>query len=531
MQGATARLCMVVAAAILNHPALFPQENATVAEQDEDLMARMRQHAETLERERAKLEAELSRADARQEEEEGGDGWEESYSWYFWGIVSFVVFFVVEMCRADVAEFNTRALDDDEAHPTAAMVLDKDVLSQFCDKCTYSSSHDNGRVREFVEGFADDLLESLRSVSDREADVEVGDSVGIGSMFESWQMRKPPTCDLVVPLSPPDPLEFQVRLWCEKPSDTPPDRQGCGTVQVSRFGDRGGECLCGSVNLGEDMLCLLHAKTDVAQVVDRNVDELLCSKRTPLLAKDRVMKWFQLSLTKAWGRISHKYDFDVTFRSLDAAGALKVRFPSGKSVMVNIIPAVRLEDTDGYLVSHFPWDRGGTPDPFWPISLAVYERNLLKHVAKLLPRHSCHLHCLQVVTFLHRKQTSLTGGNALTDFHWKTVVLHLLLRNEPSAWTADRTERRLRDVLGFMHGSLQEKRLHHVLIGNSRVPREIRLPEVIRKAEPVNLFRGLVLRRDVHAATVRHLQEMLRNAAALLQEYTPLSSSGGGLEY
>ncbi|XP_061644995.1 inositol 1,4,5-trisphosphate receptor-interacting protein [Phyllopteryx taeniolatus] len=528
MQGAISRVCMVVAAAILNHPSLFPQENATVAEQDEDLMARMREHAERLERERAKLEAELSQAEAKVDE---GGGWEEGYSWYFWGTVSFVVFFAIEMCRADMAESNTRALDDDEALPTSAMVLDKDVLSHFCDKCTSSSSYDTGRVREFVEGLADDLLESLRSVSNREADMEVGDFVGIGSMFECWQMRKPPTCDLVVPLSPPDPLEFQVSLWCEPSSDTPPDRQGCGTVQVSRFGDHEGGCLCGSANLGEDMLCLLHGNTDAVQVVDRSLDELLCSKRTPLLAKDRVMKWFQLSLTKAWGRISHKYDFEVTFRSLDAAGALKVRFPSGKSIMVNIIPAVQLVDTDAYLVSHFPSDCGGPPDPFWPLSLAVYEKNLLKHVTKLLPRHSCHLHCLQVVIFLHRKQTTLTGGNALTDYHWKTVLLHLLLLNKPSAWTADRTECRLRDVLGFMHGSLREKRLHHVLVGNDRAPREIQLPETIRKAEPVNLFRGLVLRRDVYAATVRHLQEMLRNAAVLLQEYTPLSSSGGGLDY
>lgn len=44
MQGAIARVCMVVAAAILNHPLLFPQENTTLLEQDEELLLRMKEH-------------------------------------------------------------------------------------------------------------------------------------------------------------------------------------------------------------------------------------------------------------------------------------------------------------------------------------------------------------------------------------------------------------------------------------------------------------------------------------------------------
>ncbi|XP_061824404.1 inositol 1,4,5-trisphosphate receptor-interacting protein [Nerophis lumbriciformis] len=515
MQGAIARVCVVVAAAILNHPLLFPQENATSAvEQDAELMARMRQHEERLARERAKMEEALSQP------EEGA--WEEAYSWYVWSALSFAVFLAVEMCRADAADWNGGGVDDELPESgcvdATSMALDKDVLANFCDKSTYGHAHDTGRAREFAEGFVDDLLESLRSVCDREADMEVEDFVGMGSMFESWQMCKPPVCDFIVPFSPPDPLAFQVSLWCDPSSDVPPDRRGCGTIRVSRPGDPEGGCLCGSANMGEDMLCLLHAN---------QLHAYLDPRGSSLLAKGGVMAWFQVALTKAWGRISHKYDFEVTFRSLDTAGALKIRFPSGKAMMVNIIPAVQLADTDAYLVSHFPSDCGGPPDPFWPLSLAVYERNLLKHLARPLPQPSCHLHCLQVVTFLHRKQTALTGGNALLDYHWKTVVLHLLLLHPPPAWAADRTECRLRDILGFMHRSLREKRLHHVLIGNHRVPGELRLPETIRRAEPVNLFRSLVLRRDQYANTVRHLQEMMRNAAMLLQEYTPLLSNRG----
>lgn len=483
----------------------------------------MRQHEERLRLEQARLEKELSELESSQEEE--------AYPWHLWSALTFIIFFTIEMCRLDFADVETRLLDDEDLSPESGsisantVVLDKDALNNFCDRCTYNSAHENWRVREFVEGFADDLLESLRSVCDRRADMEVGDFVGIGSTFESWNVSKPLMCDLIVPFSPPEPFSFQCRPWCDPSSDLPPDMHGCGFIQVMRPVENEGGCLCGSVNLGEDMLCLLHTRHD-ALTSDRGLDELLCSKNTPYLSKDQVMKWFQISVTKAWGRISHKYDFEVTFRSLDAAGALKIRFRSGKFIVMNLIPVVQLEDTDAYFVSHFPSDSGNSPDPYWPLSFAVYERNLLKLLAKHLPQSSCHLHCLRIVTFLHRKQIGLTGRNGLTNYHWKTVLLHLLLNTRPSLWGVECTERRLRDVLGFMRRSLQEKRLPHVLIGNRKVPDEVQVPEMVRRAEPVNLFRCLVLQRDLYAATERHFQEILRNLTVLIQEYTPLLSSG-----
>lgn len=528
MQGAIARVCVVVAAAILNHPLLSPQENATLPDQDEELMARMREHEQRLEMEQAKLEQELAQQDSQQEETSSEGG----YSWYFWSTVSFIILFTIEMCRVDLADAEIRPSEDEDLFTESGSVsprtvtLDKDVLRNFCDKCTYSSAHENWRVREFVEGFADDLLESLRSVCDGEADMEVGDFVGIGSMFESWKVCKPLMCDLLVPFSPPEPFSFQFHLWCSPGSDMPPDVQGCGKIKVTRFGESGEGCLCGSANLGEDMICLLHGRNKSFEV-DHSPDELLCSKNTSLLAKDQVMKWFQISVTKAWGRISHKYDFEVTFRNLDAAGALKIRFRSGKVIVLNVTPVVQLEDTDAYFVSHFPSDCDSSPDAHWPLSFAVYERNLLKYFTKILPQNSCHLHCLQIVTFLHRMQTGLTGKTALTNYHLKTALLHLLLSKGLSVWGMDSVEHRLRDVLCFLQRSLQEKRLHHVLIGNGKVPEEVRLPGIIGKADPINLFRSLVLQTELYATTVRHFQEMLRNAPVLIQEYTPHLSNGG----
>nr|XP_020456037.1 inositol 1,4,5-trisphosphate receptor-interacting protein [Monopterus albus]XP_020456045.1 inositol 1,4,5-trisphosphate receptor-interacting protein [Monopterus albus] len=529
MQATIARMCVVVAAVILNHPVLFPQENTTLPDQDEELIARMREHEERLQVEQVKLERELSQLDSKQEETSS----EEGYSWYFWSTVSFIVFVFIEMGRVDLVDSENRPAEDEDIFSESGsisprtMVLNKDVLSNFCDKCTYTSARENWRVREFVEGFADDLLESLRSVCDRDTDMEVGDFVGVGSMFESWKVCKPLICDLMVPFSPPDPYSFKFHLWCSPSRDMPPHMQGCGKIKVTKLGENEEGCLCGSANLGEDMLCLLHSRNGDTLRADHSPEELLCSRNTPFLAKDQVMKWFQISVTKAWGRISHKYDFEVTFRNLDAAGALKIRFRSGKIIVMNIIPVVQLEDTDAYFVSHFPSDCDSSPDTYWPLSFAVYERNLLKHFAKRLPQNSCHLHCLQIVTFLHRKQTGLTGKSALTNYHLKTALLHLLLSKRPSAWGMESMEHRLRDVFGFLQRTLQEKRLHHVLVGNPKVPREVLLPEIIRKAEPINLFRPLVLQTDLYAATVKHCQEMLRNASVLIQEYTPHLSNGG----
>lgn len=524
MQGAIARVCVVVAAAILNHPLLFPQENTTLPEQDEELIARMREHEERMVEEQARLERELS----KQEETSP----EKGYTWSFWSTVSFIVFLIVEMCRLGLTDAEIRTSEEEDLFLQSgqisprAMVLDKEVLSNFCDKCSCTLAHDNWKVREFVEGLTDDLLDSLRIVCNKETDMEVGDFIGVGSMFESWKVCKPLICDVLVPILPPYPYSFQFHLWCSSSSDIPPNLQGCGKIKVIKLGESEESCACSSANLGEDVLCLLHGKNET---MDNGPNELLqgVTRDKPFLTKDKVMKWFQISVTKAWGRISHKYDFEVSFRSLDAAGALKIRFRSGKVIVLNIIPVVQLEDTDTYYVSHFPLGLQSCEDPHWSLSFAVYERNLLQHFSKRLPKDSCHFHCLQIVTFLHRKQTGLTGKSGLSSYHLKTAVLHVLLSKKPSAWVAESTDQRLRDVLSFLHGSLQEKRLYHALVGNKKVPEEVCVPQIFRKAEPINLFRPLVLDTALYAATVRHFQEMLRNAHVLLQEYTPYLSNGG----
>lgn len=521
MQGAIARVCMVIAAAILNHPLLLPKENTTLPEEEDELLARMKEHELRLQTEQERFEQEIS--DAEQETYQ-------FYGWYFWSALSLLIFFTIEICRKDQHSAEPSDLVEDEVGYTYSgtvsskvLAFDKCVLSKFCETSFSPFVHECRRVQEFVEGFADDLLESLRSICDRDADMELEDFVGVGSMFESWRVCKPLMCDLIVPFSTPEPYQFQFQLWCDASAGIPLDMRGCGRIRLTKTG---GNCPdCGTTNLGDDMLCLLHNSNQSSKSDDHDLEELLCSKEA-YLSKDQVMKWFQISVTRAWGRISHKYEFELNFRSLDFPGALKVRFKSGKVVVLNITPVVQFEDSDAYFVSHFSSDCSNTSDNLWHLSFTIYERNLFKHMAKRLPENSCHIRCLQIVSFLCKKQSSLRGNTALTNYHLKTALLHLLLCKSASAWRQQCLDQRLKDLLVFLHKCLLEKRLTHIMIGNPLLPAEIGLPAMFRVMEPINLFRSLVLQRRLYAETVETFEEMLRNAPVLIQEYSPHFSNG-----
>lgn len=528
MQGSIVRVCMVVAAAILNHPLLFPKENTTIPEEEDDVLARMKEHEERLQAEQDRLEQEISKAD-----QEASDISTDCYGWYFWSTLSLVIFFTIEVCRQDLNHGETPGhAEDEEAYTNSGCVnpkdltFDKSVLTNLCETSFQPFVYENGRVQEFVEGFADDLMEALRSICDREVDMELEDFIGVGSMFESWSVCKPLMCDLIVPFATPEPYYFQYELWCDTSSDIPLDLQGCGRIKLVQISEDCPDCLSGKTTVDEDMLCLLHNRNHNGKADDHALEEQLCSRSTAYLSKDQVMKWFQISVTRAWGQISHKYEFELTFRNLDFPGALKVRFRSGKIIILNITPAIQLEDSHAYFISHFPSDSGNTTDIHWQLSFTVYERNLLKHIAKKLPENPCHLRCLQLVSFLHRKQSGLRGRSGLTNYHLKTAFLHLLLSKSSSAWTPLNLDQRLKDLLAFLHRSLQEKRLAHIFIGNPHVPLEIGIPAIFKAAEPINLFRPLVLQRQVYARMVENFEEMLRNAPVLIQEYTPHFRNG-----
>ncbi|XP_074687322.1 inositol 1,4,5-trisphosphate receptor-interacting protein isoform X1 [Strix aluco] len=537
------RVCLVVITAIVNHPLLFPRENGTVPENAEEIIQKMKEREESLRLEQLRLEQEIADQEATQKTLEKAaevveESKEEKVRWDMWTALSMIIFLLIELWRQDFQEGiwqDTGGEEDDMAVLGKAFkgvaFPDKAVLASFYEKRILGTTGDMARMREMVEGFADDLLEALRSVCNRDADMEVEDCMGVGSMYENWRVRKPFVCDLIVPFAPPEPYCFRSQTWCSGNS-FPPDEQGYGTIKVCRANEDVTGCICDKTKLGEDMLCLLHSQANTTRP-SSEMEDLLCFKNTQYLDADQVMKWFQIAVTKAWNRISHKYEFDLCFSLLDSPGALKIKFKSGKSIAFNLTPVVQYENSDVYFISHFPRSSLAADLPsstHWFLTFAVYERRFIQLVSKTLPANACHVSCLQILSFLHGKQCSLTGPSGLTNYHLKTVMLHLLQARPSQDWAPEKLEARLQDMLKFLEKCLHEKKLYHFFIGNGKVPAELGFPIIFQRAEPLNLFRPFVLRRAVYRKTVDTFHEMLRNTSALINEYTvhiPLAHANG----
>ncbi|KAG8517355.1 Inositol 1,4,5-trisphosphate receptor-interacting protein [Galemys pyrenaicus] len=529
------RVCLVVVTAIINHPLLFPRENATVPENEEEIIRKMQEHQEKLQLEQLRLEEEVARLATEKEAlervaEEGQQQNENRAAWDLWSTLCMILFLVIEVWRQDHQDGPSPECpggDEDElpgleGAPLRGLTLpNKATLSHFYERCIRGATADAARTREFVEGFVDDLLEALRSLCNRDTDMEVEDFIGVDSMYENWQVDKPLMCDLFVPFTPPEPYHFHPELWCSGRS-VPLDRQGYGQIKVVGAEDDTPGCICGKTKLGEDMLCLLHGKNGLGRP-GSEAGVSLCARDSQYLDTMQVMKWFQTALTRAWHRIAHKYEFDLAFGQLDTPGSLRIRFRSGKFMPFNLIPVIQCDDSDLYLVSHLPrGPSGGGPaaSTDWLLSFAVYERHFLRTTSKALPEGACHLSCLQIASFLLSKQSRLTGPSALSNYHLKTALLHLLLARRPADWKAGHLDARLHELLCFLEKSLLEKKLHHFFLGNRKVPEAVGLPEAVRRAEPLNLFRPFVLQRGLYRKTVDSFYEMLRNAPALISEYS-----------
>ncbi|OWK08058.1 ITPRIP [Cervus elaphus hippelaphus] len=181
---------------------------------------------------------------------------------------------------------------------------------------------------------------------------------------------------------------------------------------------------------------------------------------------------------------------------------------------------IRGATADAARTREFPGEGTQAPSTDWLLSFAVYERHFLRVTSKALPDGACHLSCLQIASFLLSKQSRLTGPSGLGNYHLKTALLHLLLARRPADWKAEQLDARLHELLCFLEKSLLEKKLQHFFIGNRKVPEAMGLPEAVRRAEPLNLFRPFVLQRSLYRKTVDSFYEMLKNAPALISEYS-----------
>ncbi|KAG8015139.1 Inositol 1 [Nibea albiflora] len=430
--------------------------------------------------------------------------WEKDYLWYIWN--AFSIISMIRWLRKYLGRHSQMEQEDIRASPVTCTtdkvpLPDSDTLQQFHSK--YIKVTSDKKWRDFLEGFANDLLAAMRTVCDSND----------GMVIEDFQMVD--VYNIIVPFTPPDSYSFQYLLWNNQASDLLPDTQVCGQIKLVENKKIQNSCPCQAPG-ADDMVCLLHCDTEKVKTKMTVCDGLLCMKNSPFLSQSQVTRWFQSTIKQAWAQISHKYEFELNICYIYAPGALLIRFRSGKKISFSMNPVVKLNTGAHFFVTPcFP----DNFDTFWSLSLTNYEDQLLEHIAKRLPENSCHIQTLEIALFLHKRQTALSGSNALKDFHFKTALMHLLLAKDPSEWKPKYVACRLQDLLVFMEKSLEKKLLNHTLIGNPLTQKLIKLPAEFTQAKTVNLFHPLVVHNCIYRNAVMHFQEMLRNTHMLIQDY------------
>lgn len=454
---------------------------------------------------------------------------ENQYNWYFWkfltliSLIRFLRKYILKGSQSSGAVIPIR----DKSKSQSPGILSKRFIPDHRKLCCFYDQHVRippstcTQACEFVEGFMDELLEAAREVRNKETDMQIGDFIGVGSLYELWATGKATVCDLYVPITAPRSHGFDVELWKEKDTSL----LGFGRIKMVKAENTSNGCPCMDGNSDDDdMLCLLHPRSETSKVMTNAIGGPLCQENTPYLSKKQVVRWFRTMIIKAWRKISHKYEFELGFRNQMAPGALRVRFRSGQVILFNITPVVQVKASKVYLVSYLSSNQN-ISDIHWPISFASYENALLQYFNKTLPYNSCHIKCLQILSFLNKQQNSLTGKCGLTSYHLKSTLLHLLV-HKPTEWNCEQLTNRLADMLTFLEQRLQAKEFHHVLVGNSHVPKDIVLPKEFQMAKPTNIFLQMVLDEECYLKTVHHFQELVKNAPVFIQEYGSVESSG-----
>uniref|UniRef100_A0A4W4H454 Inositol 1,4,5-trisphosphate receptor-interacting protein n=1 Tax=Electrophorus electricus TaxID=8005 RepID=A0A4W4H454_ELEEL len=509
------RMCVVLVS-------LLCLDDYTVIEKlDDDITMGMQERKHFLQ-EGAKLEQrETPQTGQVQTKSMQHPGSENAYTWYLWKALS-----LISLIRILWKFFGRGLKTSGTIFPTIdnkkfpkLFLPDHDVLSCFYEQHVQIPPNIGRRACEFVEGFVNELLEVMRRTSDKETDMQIEDFVGVGSLYELWATGKRMVCDLYVPFTAPRSYGFNFEFWKDK--NVASLVAGCGKIKVMKNENTFTGCPCSSGNLDDDTLCLLHPHFEMKSTIVDAIGGPLCRENTPYLSKAQVVRWFRTAVSKAWGEISHKYEFELTFRNQAAPGALKVRFRSGKAILFNIVPVVQVKGSKVNLLSYLSSNQSSLSDIDWPISFAGCENALLQKLEKTLPYNSCHIRCLQILSFLHKQQISLTGKCGLTSYHLKTTLLYLLLVKKPIAWKCDQLAERLIDMLTFLEQGLHARKLNHALIGNPLVPNGIGLPEEFQLAKPTNLLLPLASNTESYVKTIQHLQELVRNAPVLIHEYTP----------
>lgn len=433
-----------------------------------------------------------------------------------WNAGLFCLFLIFELLRQNMQHEPAYDSSSDEEEEVRLVPVtssnwlagfpSRDALESFYKHRVQSAIRDLPCTCEFVESFVDDLIEACRALSRREAYPQLEDCLGIGAAFEKWgTVHETQEFDILVPIVPPQGTMFVLEMR------DPALGRRYGSVLVES------ECVCKHEKLLGDVLCLVHHHRE------RPAHSGTCSSSTKAalctasyLDIYKTVQWFRNLLSNAWALVAHKYDFKLSFPLSTTSCNLRLDYRSGRSLSIRLILGVQREDTLVYLVSQAS-NQEQLTSVDWPESFAACEHLFLKLVGRFAPENTCHLKCLQIILSLRDTKNLPPEAPApiLTSYHFKTALMHLLLRLPLTDWQPDMLCQRLQDILWFLGRGLQQRSLHHFLIGNTFLPLTIPIPKTFRSAEPVNLFQHLVLNPLAYSQAVEEFHSLLTQVKTL----------------
>ncbi|NWR11936.1 IPIL1 protein, partial [Paradoxornis webbianus] len=317
----------------------------------------------------------------------------------------------------------------------------------------------------------DSLTSVLRGVLGQTFYPVLQRAIGFGSAFEGWTASEEEVVyRVLIPLKPP-----LGHVFCLKP-DTEQQRLGRPFRVLVKL-----ECRCLREQEGVFQLCYLHHANMVRRVTGQpNLLDTLCTDS--YLDVKKTVRWFCALVRASWWCLPQSRSWDLAL--LPSKDSCNLRLTnSQESFQVRLLFGVQRHGSDIFITSQS--QGADTPSTMWPETYTVAETKFFKHVASQLPQDSSHLRCLQILT-------GVLMHEGFSAHAIKTVVMRLLSTLPAAEWHKRYFLLQLSNILLQLCSYLEEKQLEHFIVGNQRLPQEIRLPPDVQTARPANLFQSLV---------------------------------------
>ncbi|NXQ20335.1 IPIL1 protein, partial [Peucedramus taeniatus] len=306
-------------------------------------------------------------------------------------------------------------------------------------------------------------------------------AIGVGSAFEGWSPREQDVVyRVLIPMTPPRGHSFHLEL------------DSAGQRHVRNFRVRVQlECTCTREQQAEGMLCFLHhPEEELRRNQDPSLLDTLCTGS--YLDVHKTARWFHQLVRAIWPALPQSHNWHLVLLPSRRCCQFQVT-NSRESFRIEMLFGVRRDDSAIFVCSQT--QEAHTASTLWPESYAVAEAEFFKHIAGQAPPDSLHLKCLQFFT-------RLSLGFGFSTYTIKTIVMHLLNVTPVSSWRRRNLLERLQDISNGLHLCVRAKCLNHFIVGNQRLPQDIRLPADVQTGERYNLFHHLVQEPAAHTQAI-----------------------------